>query len=295
MQELKGTGVALATPFNEDLSLDLNGLGQLVEYNISGGVDYLVVMGTTAENATLTTTEKDIVIAKVIEVNAGRLPLVLGVGGNNTAALVEELKTRDFSGFKAILSVSPYYNRPTQAGIYAHYLAVAEASPLPVILYNVPGRTGSNILPETVIKLANTTENIIGVKEAAGDLAQMMRLIKDRPDGFLVLSGDDLLALPTVSAGGDGVISVLAQGLPGIFSEMMKQGLQSNFTEAYEKHYTLMPAVDLIFAEGNPAGIKALLASKKICKGSVRLPLVPATETLKQNIASRTSCIFEMG
>ncbi|MFD2828451.1 4-hydroxy-tetrahydrodipicolinate synthase [Leeuwenhoekiella polynyae] len=289
MQELKGTGVALATPFNEDLSLDLNGLGELVEYNISGGVDYLVVMGTTAENATLTSAEKDKVIAKVIEVNAGRLPLVLGVGGNNTTALIEELKTRDFTDFKAILSVSPYYNRPTQAGIYAHYLAIAKASPLPIILYNVPGRTGSNVLPETVIKLANNSENIIGVKEAAGDLAQMMRLIKDRPDGFLVLSGDDLLALPTVSAGGDGVISVLAQGLPGVFSEMMKQGLQSNFNEAYKKHYTLMPAVDLIFAEGNPAGIKALLASKKICNDSVRLPLVPATETLKQNIATYLS------
>ncbi|RXG15516.1 4-hydroxy-tetrahydrodipicolinate synthase [Leeuwenhoekiella aestuarii] len=289
MQELKGTGVALATPFNEDLSLDLNGLGQLVEYNISGGVDYLVVMGTTAENATLTSAEKDKIIAKVTEVNAGRLPLVLGVGGNNTTALVDELKTRDFTGFKAILSVSPYYNRPTQAGIYAHYLAIAEASPLPVILYNVPGRTGSNVLPETVIKLANDSENIIGVKEAAGDLAQMMRLIKERPDEFLVLSGDDLLALPTVSAGGDGVISVLAQGLPGIFSEMMKQGLQSNFNEAYKKHYMLMPAVDLIFAEGNPAGIKALLASKNICNDSVRLPLVPATETLKQNIATYLS------
>jgi len=289
MQELKGTGVALATPFNEDLSLDLNGLGQLVEYNISGGVDYLVVMGTTAENATLTATEKDQVVAKVIEVNSGRLPLVLGVGGNNTATVIEELKVRDLSAFKAILSVSPYYNRPTQAGIYAHYLAVAEASPLPVILYNVPGRTGSNVLPETVIKLAQASANIIGVKEAAGDLAQMMRLIKERPDGFLVLSGDDLLALPTVSVGGDGVISVLAQGLPGIFSEMMNEGLQGNFSEAYKKHYTLMPAVDLIFTEGNPAGIKALLANKNICKDRVRLPLVAATETLKQNIATYLS------
>ncbi|MEH6656217.1 4-hydroxy-tetrahydrodipicolinate synthase [Leeuwenhoekiella marinoflava] len=289
MQELKGTGVALATPFNEDLSLDLQGLGQLVEYNISGGVDYLVVMGTTAENATLTSAEKDLVIAKVIEVNAGRLPLVLGVGGNNTAAVVEELKSRDFTAIKAILSVSPYYNRPTQAGIYAHYLAVAEASPVPVILYNVPGRTGSNVLPETVIKLAKDSKNIIGVKEAAGDLVQMMRLIKDRPNGFLVLSGDDLMALPTVSAGGDGVISVLAQGLPGIFSQMMSQGLQGDFTEAYKKHYILMPAVDLIFAEGNPSGIKALLASKSVCSSSVRLPLVAATETLKQNIATYLS------
>ncbi|MAS19242.1 MAG: 4-hydroxy-tetrahydrodipicolinate synthase, partial [Leeuwenhoekiella sp.] len=176
MQELKGTGVALATPFNSDLSVDFDGLAKLVEYNINGGIDYLVVMGTTAENATLTAEEKDAVIAKVIEVNAGRLPLVLGVGGNNTSAIVAELMARDLSAFKAILSVSPYYNKPTQAGIYAHYEAVAAASEVPVILYNVPGRTGSNMLPETVLKLANQVENIIGIKEAAGDMAQMMRI-----------------------------------------------------------------------------------------------------------------------
>ncbi|WP_167596890.1 4-hydroxy-tetrahydrodipicolinate synthase [Leeuwenhoekiella sp. ZYFB001] len=289
MQELKGTGVALATPFKSDLSVDFDGLAKLVEYNINGGIDYLVVMGTTAENATLTAEEKDAVIAKVIEVNAGRLPLVLGVGGNNTSAIVAELKARDLSAFKAILSVSPYYNKPTQAGIYAHYEAVAAASEVPVILYNVPGRTGSNMLPETVLKLANQVENVIGIKEAAGDMAQMMRIIKDRPEGFLVISGDDLLALPTVTAGGDGVISVLAQGIPNLFSLMIKEGLRDNYTEAYEKHYTLMPATDLIFAEGNPAGIKALLALKGVCSPEVRLPLMQATETLQQNIATYLS------
>lgn len=289
MQELKGTGVALATPFNSDLSVDFDGLAKLVEYNINGGIDYLVVMGTTAENATLTAEEKDAVIAKVIEVNAGRLPLVLGVGGNNTSAIVAELMARDLSAFKAILSVSPYYNKPTQAGIYAHYEAVAAASEVPVILYNVPGRTGSNMLPETVLKLANQVENIIGIKEAAGDMAQMMRIIKDRPEGFLVISGDDLLALPTVTAGGDGVISVLAQGIPNLFSLMIKEGLHDNYTEAYKKHYTLMPATDLIFAEGNPAGIKALLALKGVCSPEVRLPLMQATETLQQNIATYLS------
>jgi len=289
MQELRGTGVALATPFNEDLSVDFDGLAKLIDYNIDGGVDYLVVMGTTAENATLSAQEKDAVIKKAIEVNAGRLPLVLGIGGNNTAAVINELKERDLSAFKAILSVSPYYNKPTQAGIFAHYEAVATATSLPIILYNVPGRTGSNMLPDTVLKLANTFDNIIGVKEAAGDMVQMMRLIKDRPEGFLVISGDDVLALPTVTAGGDGVISVLAQGVPAIFSLMIKEGLHENYTEAYKKHYTLMPAADLIFAEGNPAGIKALLAQKHICKEELRLPLVAATSTLQENIATYLS------
>ncbi|MFI8378132.1 MULTISPECIES: 4-hydroxy-tetrahydrodipicolinate synthase [unclassified Leeuwenhoekiella] len=286
MQELKGTGVALVTPFNKDFSVDFDGLSRVIEHCISGGVDYLVIMGTTAENATLTEAEKKEVIAKSIAVNAGRLPLVLGVGGNNTAQIVEELQTKDLSAFTAILSVSPYYNRPSQTGIYAHYKAIAEATKLPIILYNVPGRTGSNVLPETIIKLANDFSNIIGVKEAAGDITQMMRIIKDRPENFLVISGDDMLALPTISAGGDGVISVLGQGLPKPFSIMINQGLAGEFKEAYATHYDLMLATDLIFAEGNPAGIKALLAHKSLCLDTVRLPLVAASDTLKNNIAT---------
>ena len=286
MQELKGTGVALVTPFKEDLSLDLEGLSNVIENCIAGGVDYLVVMGTTAENATLTEDEKEKVIAKAIEVNAGRLPLVLGVGGNNTTRIIQELTEKDLSAFTAILSVSPYYNRPSQTGIYEHYKALASVSKLPIILYNVPGRTGSNVLPETIIRLANDCPNIIGVKEAAGDITQMMRIIKDRPSNFLVISGDDVLALPTISAGGDGVISVLGQGVPKPFSKMVKEGLNGNFKEAYALHYQLMPAADLIFAEGNPAGIKAMLAQKEVCSDMVRLPLVAASMSLRANIAT---------
>lgn len=286
MQELKGTGVALVTPFKEDLSLDLEGLSNVIENCIAGGVDYLVVMGTTAENATLTEDEKEKVIAKAIEVNAGRLPLVLGVGGNNTTRIIQELTEKDLSAFTAILSVSPYYNRPSQTGIYEHYKALASVSKLPIILYNVPGRTGSNVLPETIIRLANDCPNIIGVKEAAGDITQMMRIIKDRPSNFLVISGDDVLALPTISAGGDGVISVLGQGVPKPFSKMVKEGLNGNFKEAYALHYQLMPAADLIFAEGNPAGIKAMLAQKEVCLDTVRLPLVAASMSLRANIAT---------
>ncbi|WP_405327940.1 4-hydroxy-tetrahydrodipicolinate synthase [Leeuwenhoekiella sp. LLG6367-2.1] len=286
MQELKGTGVALVTPFKEDLSLDLEGLSNVIENCIAGGVDYLVVMGTTAENATLTEDEKEKVIAKAIEVNAGRLPLVLGVGGNNTTRIIQELTEKDLSAFTAILSVSPYYNRPSQTGIYEHYKALASVSKLPIILYNVPGRTGSNVLPETIIRLANDCPNIIGVKEAAGDITQMMRIIKDRPSNFLVISGDDVLALPTISAGGDGVISVLGQGVPKPFSKMVKEGLNGNFKEAYALHYQLMPAADLIFAEGNPAGIKAMLAQKEVCSDTVRLPLVAASMSLRANIAT---------
>ena len=286
MQELKGTGVALVTPFKEDLSLDLEGLSNVIENCITGGVDYLVVMGTTAENATLTEDEKEKVIAKAIEVNAGRLPLVLGVGGNNTIRIIQELTEKDLSAFTAILSVSPYYNRPSQTGIYEHYKALASVSKLPIILYNVPGRTGSNVLPETIIRLANDCPNIIGVKEAAGDITQMMRIIKDRPSNFLVISGDDVLALPTISAGGDGVISVLGQGVPKPFSKMVKEGLNGNFKEAYALHYQLMPAADLIFAEGNPAGIKAMLAQKEVCSDTVRLPLVAASMSLRANIAT---------
>ncbi|WP_031425732.1 4-hydroxy-tetrahydrodipicolinate synthase [Flavimarina sp. Hel_I_48] len=286
MQQFRGTGVALITPFKEDLSIDTLALKELVEDNIKGGVEYLVVMGTTAENATLTTAEKELVITTVLEMVNKRVPVVLGVGGNNTALLCEELKNRDLSGFDALLSVSPYYNKPTQQGIYAHYAALAEVSPLPIILYNVPGRTASNILPETVFKLAKAFDNIIGIKEAAGDMVQMMRLLKDRPKGFLVISGDDMLALPTVLAGGDGVISVLGQGFPEQFSHMMRDGLDAKIKEANEVHYKLMPLIDLIFQEGNPAGIKALLSLKGTGTSSVRLPLVKASEDLTQDIAT---------
>ena len=224
MQSLIGTGVALVTPFREDFSIDSEALKRIVNFSIDGGVEYLVILGTTAENAALSNEEANFVIQTVVETNKGRLPLVLGLGGNNTAKIVEELQTRDFSQFAAILSVSPYYNKPTQEGIYQHFKAIAEVSPIPVILYNVPSRTGVNMLPSTVLRLACDFKNIIGIKEAAGDMIQAMKLIKDKPKDFLVISGDDMIALPMVLAGGVGVISVIGQGFPKEFSEMIRLG-----------------------------------------------------------------------
>ncbi|MEO0037546.1 MAG: hypothetical protein RIQ59_757, partial [Bacteroidota bacterium] len=221
MQALIGTGVALVTPFKKDFSVDTEALTRIVNFQIDNGINYLVVLGTTAENATLSQEEKELVIQTVIAANDKRLPLVLGVGGNNTHKLVEELKTRDFSDFVAVLSVSPYYNKPTQEGIYQHFKAIAEASPIPVILYNVPGRTACNMLPSTVIRLANDFKNIIGIKEAAGDMVQAMKLIQSKPEGFLVISGDDMITLPMVLAGGSGVISVIGEGFPKQFSDMV--------------------------------------------------------------------------
>jgi 4-hydroxy-tetrahydrodipicolinate synthase len=222
MQSLIGTGVALVTPFRKDFSIDTEALINIVNFSIDGGVEYLVILGTTAENATMTSAEKEFVIQTIVETNNGRLSLVLGVGGNNTMEIVEELKTRDLSKFVAILSVSPYYSKPTQEGIYQHFKAVSEASPIPVILYNVPSRTGSNMLPSTVLRLANDFKNIVAIKEANGDMVHAMQLLKDKPKDFLILSGDDMIALPMVLAGGSGVISVIAQGFPKEFSEMIR-------------------------------------------------------------------------
>ncbi|MEL1242906.1 4-hydroxy-tetrahydrodipicolinate synthase [Flavobacterium sp. DGU11] len=280
MQQLTGTGVALITPFKKDFSVDVDGLKSVVNFQIDGGIDYLVVLGTTAEAATLSKEEKELVIKTVIEANAGRLPLVLGVGGNNTAKVVEELKTRDLSAFVAILSVSPYYNKPTQEGIYQHFKAVAEASPIPVILYNVPGRTASNMLPATVIRLANDFENVVAIKEAAGDIVQAMRLIQGAPEGFLVISGDDMITLPMVLAGGAGVISVIGEGFPKEFSQMVRLGLERKVDEAYKLHYLMADAIDMIFEQGNPAGIKHVFKELGICGDTVRLPLVSVNEDL---------------
>ncbi len=284
MEAFVGTGVALITPFKEDLSVDTEALSKLVKNQIENGIEYLVVLGTTAESATLTKKEKELVKSVVKDANAGKLPLVLGIGGNNTAGIVEELQTQDLEGFDAILSVSPYYNKPTQEGIYRHFKAVSEASPLPVILYNVPGRTASNILPETVNRIARDCSNVIGVKEAAGDIVQAMRLISLVPEDFKVISGDDMITLPMILAGGKGVISVIGQGLPQEFSDMVRAGLKGNVSEAYKLHYRIAPSIDLIFAEGNPAGIKALLAKKGLVSNYLRLPLVEATDVLQNRI-----------
>jgi len=286
MKELLGTGVALVTPFNEDKSVDFDGLKRLVNFQIDNGVNYLVVLGTTGEPATLTSEEKEQVKAVIIEENNGRLPLVIGIGGNNTMAVVNEVSTADLSAFSAILSVSPYYNKPTQEGIYQHFKAISEASPLPIIVYNVPGRTAKNVEVKTVLRLANDFENIVAVKEAAGDIVQAMWLIQQKPNDFMVISGDDMIALPIVLAGGAGVISVIGQGFPKDFSEMIQQGLKGNVENANALHYKVMDCIELIFEEGNPAGIKALLKSLGICSENVRLPLVNASDDLRQKITN---------
>ncbi len=284
MKTLVGTGVALVTPFKKDFTIDFDALERIVNHCVNGGIDYLVVLGTTAESATLDESEKNQVINKVIEINNSRLPLVLGIGGNNTQKVVDELKSRDLSAFDAVLSVSPYYNKPSQEGIYQHFKAVAEASPKPVILYNVPGRTSSNMLPKTVIRLAKEFKNIVAIKEAAGDIVQAMQLIKDKPEDFLVISGDDMITLPMVLAGGAGVISVIGEGFPQEFSDMVRLGLNRKVDDAYKLHYKIAPAIDLIFAEGNPVGIKAVFEALNLSTATVRLPLVEATDSLKQQI-----------
>ncbi|HEX9980318.1 MAG TPA: 4-hydroxy-tetrahydrodipicolinate synthase [Flavobacterium sp.] len=284
MQSLTGTGVALVTPFKKDFSVDAEALTRIVQYQIDGGIEYLVVLGTTAESATLTTDEKELVINTIIAANNGKLPLVLGIGGNNTAAVVEELKTRDLSAFTAILSVSPFYNKPTQEGIYLHFKAVAEASPLPIILYNVPGRTASNMLPSTVIRLATDFKNILGIKEAAGDIVQAMKLLQNKPEGFMVISGDDMITLPMVLAGGSGVISVIAEGFPKEFSEMVRLGLQRKVDQAYKLHYLIADSIDMIFEQGNPSGIKEIFKALGLSENTVRLPLVNVNDDLAGRI-----------
>ena len=286
MQSLIGTGVALVTPFKKDFSVDTEALIRIVNFQIEKGIDYLVVLGTTAENATLSQEEKELVIQTIVLANQKRLPLVLGVGGNNTHQLVEELKTRDLSDFVAVLSVSPYYNKPTQEGIYQHFKAIAEASPVPVILYNVPGRTASNMLPSTVIRLATDFKNIVAIKEAAGDIVQAMKLIQGKPEGFLVISGDDMVTLPMVLAGGSGVISVIGEGFPRQFSDMVRLGLERKVDEAYKIHYQLADVIDMIFEQGNPAGIKEVHKTLGLSENTVRLPLVSVNEDLANRISN---------
>lgn len=291
MEHLTGTGVALVTPFTTDASVDTEALERIVTHCIQGGVDYLVVLGTTAESATLSKADKALVMETIVKANAGRLPLVLGVGGNNTAAVVETLKQLDVSAFTAILSVSPYYNKPTQEGIYQHFSTIAQASPKPIILYNVPSRTGSNMLPETTLRLAHDIPNIVAIKEACGDMLQIDTILRDKPKAFKVISGDDPTALATVLAGGAGVISVLGQGLPYEFSQMIRCGLDGRVDEAYAIQHRLLPLMQLIFEEGNPAGIKSIFESLGLCKATVRLPLVAATPALKNRIKNALEAV----
>ncbi len=284
MTKFIGTGVALITPFNKDLSIDFDALERLIEYNITSGTDYLVISGTTGESATITKEEKQQLVDFIVSINKGRLPLVLGIGGNNTAAILNEIKATNFSCIDAILSVSPYYSKPTQEGIYQHFKAIATVSPKPIILYNVPGRTSSNMLPKTTMRLARDFDNIIAVKEAGNSMHQYLELLRIKPKDFLVLSGDDDLALSLALAGGSGVISVLGQALPKEFSNMIRLGISGKAKEAYDIHFKLMSITELIFSENNPAGVKAVLEHLGIAKSHVRLPLVEATNSLKSAI-----------
>lgn len=284
MQKFFGTGVALVTPFKSDLSVDYVGLVKLVEFNIANGIDYLVISGTTGESGTITKAEKKEIVKTIIDANNGRVPLVLGIGGNNTAEVIAELKSTDLDSIDAILSVAPYYSKPTQEGFYQHFKAISTVSPKPIILYNVPGRTSKNMLPETTLRLARDFENIIAVKEAGNNVQQYLELLKNKPKDFLIISGDDDLALGVVLAGAAGVISVIGQGFPKEFSKMIKLGLEGEVKEAYDIHFRLMDMVGYIFEENNPAGIKAVLERLGVCKKEVRLPLVEATKPLQDKI-----------
>ncbi|MCB9203032.1 MAG: 4-hydroxy-tetrahydrodipicolinate synthase [Flavobacteriales bacterium] len=288
---LRGTGVALVTPFNEDLTIDFSALEKLIEFNISGGVDFFVLLGTTAETATLSDDEKKSIIDFVIKINNNRLPLVLGLGGNNTQEVVNKIKTTDLSDFYGILSVCPYYNKPNQEGIYQHYKAIATATEKPIILYNVPGRTVVNMSVSTTLRLANDFKNIVAVKEAAPSFVQTLEILKDKPSDFLVLSGDDDLANSQVLAGASGVVSVLAQAFPSEFSSMINYALDNNAQESYKIFYKLMNMGILIFEEGSPAGIKSALNELGIVKPYVRLPLVPVSEDLNQRIKNEVKKI----
>jgi len=284
MKALVGTGVALVTPFKEDLSVDHNALTDIVNYNIENGTNYLVISGTTGESVTITKQEKQDIITTISNANKGRVPMVLGIGGNNTAQVIEEIKSTDLSEFVAILSVSPCYSKPTQEGVYQHFKAIAEVCPVSIILYNVPGRTASNMSPETTLRLANDFENIVAVKEAGNNVAQYLQLLKNKPADFLVISGDDDLALSVTLAGGSGVISVLGQAFPKEFSKMIQLGLDQKAKEAYDLHFKFMEVTGLIFEENNPAGIKAVFQALNLCEDTVRLPLVSASQELKSKI-----------
>ncbi|MEN2435108.1 4-hydroxy-tetrahydrodipicolinate synthase [Weeksellaceae bacterium A-14] len=283
MSNLKGVGVALVTPFNEDLTVDFDALTQLVEYNIENGADFLVVLGTTGEAATLSAAEKKLVTEHIVKINSKRLPLVLGIGGNHTMAVKKQIEETDLCAFDAVLSVSPYYNKPNQEGIYQHYKALAETGKN-IIIYNVPGRTGQNIAADTTLRLANDFPNLIIIKEAAPDIHQYFDILRKKPQHFSLLSGDDENTVPVTLAGGDGVISVIGQAYPKKFSTMVQFAREKNVDHAYKIHNQMVDITRLIFAEGNPAGIKAVLSEMGIIKNYLRLPLVPVSENLMEKI-----------
>ena len=283
MKELIGTGTALITPFNNDHSIDFDALSRIIEQQIAGGTNYFVMLGTTGESATLSNEEKSAVVSHIKKANAGRLPLVLGVGGNNTSDVVEQLKSLDTDGLTAILSVSPYYNKPNQQGIIYHYDEVANASTLPIILYNVPGRTGSNMTASTQLELAKHP-NIVATKEASGNMEQVMSILKDKPSDFLVISGDDALTFPILACGGSGVISVINHIFPRTFSGMVKSAIQGDFIAAKAAHERVLESSIAIFADGSPGGIKTMLNEKQLCGTAVRPPLWQVNAQVDENL-----------
>jgi 4-hydroxy-tetrahydrodipicolinate synthase len=293
MDMFKGVGVALVTPFQSNRQVDFSGLQRLVEHQIKNGTDYLVVQGTTGESATLSLEEKKAVLDFIIEINAKRLPIVLGIGGNNTAAVVEAIKSTDLKDVDGILSVSPYYNKPSQEGIYQHYKTISAATSKPIILYNVPGRTMSNVLAQTTLRIARDCKNIVAVKEASGNLEQVMEIINNKPEGFVVLSGDDALTLPHMAIGGDGVISVVANAFPKRFSTLVHAAMENNMDLAREKHYELFEVIQQLFADGNPGGVKHVLKLLNICDDNQRLPLVGVSKEVADKLYALTAKIGE--
>lgn len=283
-KNFKGTGVAIVTPFKNDTSIDFAALGRIINHVIEGGVNYIVAMGTTGEAPTLTKDEKQAILTCVTESVDNRVPVMAGIGGNNTQEIINCIRELDLTGVDGILSVSPYYNKPGQRGLIQHFKAIATYSPLPVIIYNVPGRTGSNISSETTLELAHECENIIGIKEASGDIAQIMRIVKGKPEDFLVISGDDMLTIPVIASGGSGVISVLANAWPAECSELVSQALKNNIKQAREIQFRFLEVIDLLFADGNPSGIKAFLSVRNLCKNNLRLPLVPVSKIVMAQI-----------
>lgn len=284
MKRFRGTGVAIVTPFKSDSSIDFSALGRVTNHVVKGGVNYIVAMGTTGEASTLTKDEKQAVICHVLETVDKRVPVVIGIGGNNTQEVINGIRGMELEGVDGILSVCPYYNKPSQRGIFQHFKAIANCSPLPVIIYNVPSRTSCNITSDTCLELAHECENIIAVKEASGDISQIMRVIMMKPENFLVISGDDMMTLSVIAAGGSGVISVLANAFPAECSELVNNALKNNFKAAREIQFRFMESIELLFADGNPSGVKAFLNAMNLCQNNLRLPLVPVNRTIYSRI-----------
>ena len=284
IKKFSGTGVAIITPFRNDGSIDFKSLGKLLEHIIKGGVDYVVPLGTTGESVTITKDEKKAVVNFVTDTVASRIPVVVGIGGNNTQEVLDAIGHFDFTSIDGLLSVAPYYNKPSQQGFYQHFKSIAGTSPVPVIVYNVPGRTGSNMVAETTIKLATDCKNIVAVKEASGNMGQIMQIIKNKPKDFQVISGDDVLTLPMMAVGATGAISVIANACPKSFSEMVNHALKGNFEKASLLHYRLLEIMNAIFEEGSPSGIKAALEILKISQNNLRLPLVPVSAVLANKL-----------